>query len=512
MKKRINYVLARVGDGRGGGKRWLKVTAFGLVFFLILEGLQFVLQDKWCETSNSFARIQLMSQEEEQPDVVFIGSSVVFRGINPLQLFQEYGISSYDFAPPNQSMEVTRFYVEEAIKTASPKLIVLEPLRFLNFPLNEQRTRWWLDPMPLNLEKLKTIVQLYSENERFDLHFDLGGKASWVFPLLRYHSRWKELTANDFVLDQRVRFYHGAEHYHGYGTHFGANSVKIDVYNDQLELDEAVIAEAEKYFEQIVKLCDESGTELLVLRMPSGNWRRVQHDVVSRWADEYGVSFIDYNDDSSLLEELQLDMDTDFVDDVHMNDNGASKLSAHLGRLLHENYDLPDHRGEPEYADWDQDWQVYQHDKAAWELSHETDWGSYLEKLQDPDYSVYIACKDNVGGGKHPELTGQLKTLGLMPELETAGAVGYLAVIDGGEVIYEVLEDEPLEYETVVGGHHIEMVSEGYHQGNRASVRIDGAEHCMDRRGLQIVVYDNVLEDVVDSVTFDLWDGGKVYR
>ena len=70
----------------------------------------------------------------------------------------------------------------------------------------------------------------------------------------------------------------------------------------------------------------------------------------------------------------------------------------------------------------------------------------------------------------------------------------------------------PLAYETDINGHHVALASESYYQGNRGSIVIDGIERFVDRRGVGIVVYDNVLEDVVDRVTFDLLDGGKVYR
>jgi len=39
--------------------------------------------------------------------------------------------------------------------------------------------------------------------------------------------------------------------------------------------------------------------------------------------------------------------------------------------------------------------------------------------------------------------------------------------------------------------------------GNYCSIRIDGVEYAKNRRGLNIVVYDNRAGEVVDSVAFD---------
>lgn len=39
----------------------------------------------------------------------------------------------------------------------------------------------------------------------------------------------------------------------------------------------------------------------------------------------------------------------------HLNVLGSEKLTAALGAYLVENYDLPDHRGEPGFEAWDAD-------------------------------------------------------------------------------------------------------------------------------------------------------------
>ena len=36
----------------------------------------------------------------------------------------------------------------------------------------------------------------------------------------------------------------------------------------------------------------------------------------------------------------------------HVNSNGAEKLSAYYGAMIKENYDIPDHSDDENYADW----------------------------------------------------------------------------------------------------------------------------------------------------------------
>ena len=46
-----------------------------------------------------------------------------------------------------------------------------------------------------------------------------------------------------------------------------------------------------------------------------------------------------------------------------------------------------------------------------------------------------------------------------------------------------------------------------------ASIKIDENEYLLDtQRGLGIVVYDKILDKVIDSVTFDIKNNGKCYR
>lgn len=487
-------------------------VCFTLVFFLLLQNVQAVFPDKLWRDSNSYARMRLFYQESEPPEVVFIGSSQVYYNINPLLIFQEQGFTSYDFAAPNARIEATALYVDEAIKTYAPKVIVIDVFYFMmsnGMGGIEEQSRWWLDPLPLSPGKLSTAWAIKEHNEQFHFGIEYDSLLSYAFPILRYHDRWQELSENDFVLDQKVSYYHGAKSYHGYGTHYRTVPVDFSKYYDSVTYNEPVLAETKNYVADIVEKCRQSGTELLWIKTPMQEWRKDYHDMVCSWAEEYQVPFIDYLD---LMEEVGFNLETDFVNQGHLNDFGATKLSRHLGQYLSDNYFLPDHCGDSAYDSWNDDWQVYQQDKASYFLATETDWTSYLKKLQNPHYTIYMAARDSLGANTFPELTAQFKSIGLTPELDAATLTGYLAVIDGGQIIFERIQDTHLAWSGQVNGHSVELASESWNLGNFASIKIDGVERGLNRRGINIVVYDNLLNDFVDCVTFDLWNGGRAYR
>ena len=49
----------------------------------------------------------------------------------------------------------------------------------------------------------------------------------------------------------------------------------------------------------------------------------------------------------------------------------------------------------------------------------------------------------------------------------------------------------------------MEIISSGYNTGAYSSIMIEGQEYSMNRSGLNIVVFDNDTQLVVDSVNFN---------
>ena len=65
-----------------------------------------------------------------------------------------------------------------------------------------------------------------------------------------------------------------------------------------------------------------------------------------------------------------------------MSYSGADKFSLWLGEYLTQNYDLPDHRGSDEYAQWAEDWEYYRQRVKAYEYERSSHLGNM--SLSDP--------------------------------------------------------------------------------------------------------------------------------
>jgi hypothetical protein len=428
-------------------------------------------------------------------DVLFLGSSNVFCNVNPLLLFKEEGITAYDFASGAQRLEVSYFFLKEALKKQRLKAVIIDVLAisYQDDRRSEVDTHGALDNMPMSLAKMEVIKNMLKNDSRI----------YYLLPITKYHNKWKELTSKDWLNLYKERYY-------PFKGQLICYNIEPMVYGKSLvELKEIPLC-SKQALDNIVELCKKENIPLLFIKTPNTKlWCQQYSDLAAKYAEEKGVPFIDYN---AMMDDI-IDKNKDSFDGgYHLNDTGAIKLTRHLGKYLKEHYNLPDHRGEAAYASWNDDWIFYQQDKAAYFLSHETDWQAYVEKLKNPYYTIYITAKDNIGGEKHRELVEKLSELGVTSEINDKGAWSYQAILDKGNVVYERLSQEMLEYRDKVNGHRVSMVSAGHDSGNRGRILIDYKDYFVDKRGIGIVVYDNVFNEVVDSVTFDLFDGGKAYR
>ena len=54
------------------------------------------------------------AEKKNDIDVIVIGSSNSFCTVNPLVLYEEYGIAAYDFGSSSQPMNISELYLKEA--------------------------------------------------------------------------------------------------------------------------------------------------------------------------------------------------------------------------------------------------------------------------------------------------------------------------------------------------------------------------------------------------------------
>ena len=339
--------------------KWIGAGALFVVLTTLLLGVAQVLlvpRDRTVNPESFLMADYFEAVDTEGDEVIFLGDCEVYEAFSPAVLWQEYGISARVCGTPQQLLWHSYAILEEVLERSNPRVVVLGVYGLTySEPQNEAYNRMVFDHLPTSLTKWQVLGDAMTAEESF---------ASYLFPLLRYHDRWSQLTWRDVSLlfeaqePVSVRGYlvqTGIVPGDGPG-HEGARPPRADAFGE-LALD---------YFDRIVSLCRERGIELVLIKAPTDSWRYPWHDEyeakVQALAEQYGLSYYNFLND---VARIGLDFSTDTYDTGHhLNVWGAEKLSSYFGNILVERYDLTDGRqNEALAAVWNEDIARYEAQK-----------------------------------------------------------------------------------------------------------------------------------------------------
>ena len=346
-------------------KRKYFIRALALSVSLILTAsflicMTFILQPKYISTSpeGSLTEEYYDSVKETKHDVLFIGDCEVYESFVPAVLWEEYGISSYVRGGAQQLVWHSYYMLEDALRYETPKTVVFNVLALkYGEPQREAYNRLALDGMEWSKTKLDAIYASKTEEESL---------ASYIWPLLRYHGRWKELTAEDF----RYAFLEKpAVSHSGYLMQTGIVPYE---YQEGIKprplIDYTLPETAMAYLDRITDLCRERGIELILIKAPTNavqyHWYDEWDEQIKSYAEENRLSYYNF---IPLTDEMSIDFSTDTYDaGVHLNVYGAEKLTRYFGKILSENHGAPDRRDDTAIsAVWDARLAAYKAQKAA---------------------------------------------------------------------------------------------------------------------------------------------------
>ncbi len=141
-----------------------------------------------------------------------------------------------------------------------------------------------------------------------------------------------------------------------------------------------------------------------------------------------------------------------------------------------------------------------------------TDIHSYLKRISrlKKDYIVIAATKDTLGFALNYKLVVELKKLGIKKILKDKHWRGYLYIRNESNTVAEILasQNESAIYDGCVDEHLISVKSSPYTNENIAKIVIDGTDYAVNKRGVNIVVYNKRENKVLDSVCFDTHSPG----
>ena len=320
--------------------RTLCILSAVLLFVGAVAVLTPILQPKYVSKSpeGSLTEEYYASVKETYHDVLFIGDCEVYESFVPAILWEEYGISSYVRGGAQQLVWHSYYMLEDALRYETPEVVVFNVLALkYGVPQREEYNRLALDGMEWSSVKVDAIKASMTDEEDF---------LSYVFPILRYHSRWSDLSREDFAYAFGAK---PAVSDSGYLMQTAV--VPYDPTKDEIPMtpSDYVLPETSMaYLDRMVTLCRENGITLVLVKAPTNAWQyhwfEEWDEQVSAYAAENDLSYYNLIDDA---EAMGLDMSTDTYDGgVHLNVYGAEKLTRYFGNILKTSTNLPDRRGD----------------------------------------------------------------------------------------------------------------------------------------------------------------------
>ncbi len=332
--------------------KWISSTAFIVVSLFLLQKL---LMPKYVSDVVEGGLIAEYYEEEKDHDVVFIGDCEVYENFSPKVLWEDYGINSYIRGSAQQLIWQSYYLLEDTLRYEKPDVVIFNVLAMqYDRPQREAYNRMTLEGMKWSLSKVRSIKASMTEDESF---------SDYVFPILRYHSRWSEIGAEDFAyMFRREKVSHN-----GYYMRVDVKPAE-NVPEGKILADYRFGENAYDYLDRMTKLCAENDIQLILVKAPSlyPYWYDEWEEQMEEYAEKNGLLYINFLE---LTQETGLDFSQDTYDGgLHLNLSGAEKITAYLGQILREEAGLQDRRGEQALAEsWQEKIALYEDARAEQE-------------------------------------------------------------------------------------------------------------------------------------------------
>ncbi len=468
--------------------------------FLVLLLVCFIGTTRLFQRKDSVIKYTDFFEQDADFDVLFFGSSHVVNGVFPMELWEDYGIVSYNCGGHGHQLATTYWHIQNILEHTTPQLIVMDIFGIhydAKYSAAEQLHESF-DIMPLNMTKYRAVQDLFDDPESED--YDDRWAYFWDFGV--YHTRWNDLEEKDF--NYEVNREKGAES-------------RIDVAvpleftlvgTDKVYAEDSI---SQQYLCKIIEDCQARGIDILLTHVPYPTDLGYQEaaNMTYKVAAKYNVPYIDFVQMNNVVEYT-----TDCYDvSSHLNPSGARKVTDYLGRYIKQNYDIPDRRQDAEYEHWHEDYADYVELKYE-NLKAQTELDNYLMLLHDENVNatIYISAESGYLQNfvihrllDNAALSGGLANLAQV----TAKDSDYLLVVDNTRAEAKDFDlCVPMqEYDTSMG----QIIATQDEAGNQ-SVWINdrdilASEQENSRVLVKIVVYDAQTGELVSEFTQETASG-----
>lgn len=305
-------------------------------------------------------------QKENSIDIAFIGSSATYRFYDVMAIWEKYGITSMSYFASAMPFDYTITMIKYVQENQSPEIYVIDLRELVTDEYNmkyygsyktEQRQEAYisaLNLLPMEWNRVSTVFSsAYLEQERY-LQYEalLYNHESFVDNLVGSMTGSVEVEPLSYKGNSQLKFMVNdvSEEY-----------IDLDLLEENLNYtltEETVIRLVE-----VLEYCEENDMNVYFTFSPYVNARNLADQDIRRELGElvmeYGYPFTDYK---SEIDEMGLDVTTEYYDANHVNAVGANKYTLYAMEDILATYPI-----EPDYSEsvmdsWNQEyeeWMIY---------------------------------------------------------------------------------------------------------------------------------------------------------
>ncbi|MDR1598542.1 MAG: hypothetical protein LBS11_01475 [Oscillospiraceae bacterium] len=317
---------------------WGRLACFALLCFAALSYAVYALTPKF--EYGICGMVNLYRQKRNTVDALVLGTSLAYSGVNTNVLWAEYGIAAYDLCGAEQTYWNSYYYLAEALKTQTPKVILLDAKASTYQQDYTKRGRTILNSFG--------ILSPVTRARAIAAGTPPGDALGYILAFPQIHANYATVSASDFT------FPPGGIPAHWKGF-IGADE------REEHRRPSLVWTDTEKkingrqldYLNRILDLAASRGIPVMVACFPNPDYAadHMYYNALRRVTAERGADFVNFNEPSMRGGLLYT---TDFADWQHMNIKGSVTFSRLLGETLLDMYALPDRRGAAGYASYDE--------------------------------------------------------------------------------------------------------------------------------------------------------------
>ena len=319
-------------------KRIIKIISSILVIAIITGCCCFVCNHPSEEVENtvdSFYR-----EEAESLDVVFLGSSACSKDFQPIEIWKQSGISSYNYSVGACSSNIYKSILKEIVSKQKKSVIVVDIDGFMvadKFQREEDPVRLWVDSMPKNDNWRSTINELCASS-----------KLERYFPFSRYHRNmvsphiYLPLTyrlAKKEILKQKDILK---------GSTLNESKIElVGTVNNSGLIAKKLYPLSAKYLKDFLEYAKENtDNEIIFVDLPKAYYDKKSYSEKKHWlsmalqlkkdVEAYGYDFYEFN----TTQNKKIVNLKDFADSLHLTTTGGIKFSRFFADVLINKYHI----------------------------------------------------------------------------------------------------------------------------------------------------------------------------